>query len=81
MQGVKFIRKFKQLLNPLQVFDLGVGGPAEGYVLDCALGTECSLTSTSGHWPVFIHLEASHFIPGGGGYSIYSEVRDDHRIF
>ncbi|EDO40684.1 predicted protein, partial [Nematostella vectensis] len=29
-QGVKFIRKFKQLLNPLQVFDLGVGGPTNG---------------------------------------------------
>ncbi|XP_031554692.1 diacylglycerol kinase delta-like [Actinia tenebrosa] len=29
-QGVKFIRKFKQLLNPIQVFDLGVGGPQQG---------------------------------------------------
>ncbi|KAK3726917.1 hypothetical protein QZH41_016706 [Actinostola sp. cb2023] len=29
-QGVKFIRKFKQLVNPIQVFDLGVGGPQQG---------------------------------------------------
>ena len=31
-QGVKFIRKFKQLLNPLQVFDLAMGGPSKGWV-------------------------------------------------
>jgi diacylglycerol kinase (ATP) len=29
-QGVKFLRKFKQLLNPFQVFDLIHGGPVEG---------------------------------------------------
>lgn len=29
-QGVKFLRKFKQLLNPAQVFDLSFG-PAAGY--------------------------------------------------
>lgn len=31
-QGVKFLRKFKQLLNPAQVFDLSFG-PAAGYVI------------------------------------------------
>lgn len=30
-QGVKFLRKFKQLLNPAQVFDLMNGGPQLGY--------------------------------------------------
>lgn len=30
-QGVKFLRKFKQLLNPAQVFDLMNGGPELGY--------------------------------------------------
>ncbi|XP_037553333.1 diacylglycerol kinase delta-like, partial [Nematolebias whitei] len=29
-QGVKFLRKFKQLLNPAQVFDLMNGGPELG---------------------------------------------------
>ncbi|XP_078268774.1 diacylglycerol kinase eta [Rhinoraja longicauda] len=29
-QGVKFLRKFKQLLNPAQVFDLMMGGPHLG---------------------------------------------------
>ncbi|XP_064206522.1 diacylglycerol kinase delta-like isoform X2 [Anguilla rostrata] len=29
-QGVKFLRKFKQLLNPAQVFDLMNGGPQQG---------------------------------------------------
>ncbi|XP_078067355.1 diacylglycerol kinase eta-like isoform X1 [Mustelus asterias] len=29
-QGVKFLRKFKQLLNPAQVFDLMIGGPHLG---------------------------------------------------
>ncbi|XP_072914675.1 diacylglycerol kinase eta-like isoform X2 [Hemitrygon akajei] len=29
-QGVKFLRKFKQLLNPAQVFDLMIGGPRLG---------------------------------------------------
>jgi diacylglycerol kinase (ATP) len=29
-QGVKFLRKFKQLLNPFQVFDLIHGGPVVG---------------------------------------------------
>jgi len=29
-QGVKFVRKFKQLLNPIQVFDLALGGPSKG---------------------------------------------------
>jgi len=28
--GVKFLRKFKQLLNPAQVFDLMNGGPNPG---------------------------------------------------
>ncbi|CAB4017296.1 diacylglycerol kinase delta-like, partial [Paramuricea clavata] len=32
-QGVKFLRKFKQLLNPAQVFDLSFGGPAQGLKL------------------------------------------------
>ncbi|XP_067037295.1 diacylglycerol kinase delta-like isoform X1 [Acropora muricata] len=32
-QGVKFIRKFKQLLNPIQVFDLALGGPSKGLKL------------------------------------------------
>ncbi|KAJ7392786.1 hypothetical protein OS493_010445 [Desmophyllum pertusum] len=32
-QGVKFIRRFKQLLNPLQVFDLALGGPSKGLKL------------------------------------------------
>ena len=30
-QGVKFMRRFKQLLNPAQVFDLSVAGPKLGY--------------------------------------------------
>lgn len=29
-QGVKFLRRFKQLLNPAQVFDLINGGPHLG---------------------------------------------------
>ncbi|OWK04522.1 DGKD [Cervus elaphus hippelaphus] len=29
-QGVKFLRRFKQLLNPAQVFDLMNGGPHLG---------------------------------------------------
>ena len=29
-QGVKFLRRFKQLLNPFQVFDLIQGGPTLG---------------------------------------------------
>jgi diacylglycerol kinase (ATP) len=29
-QGVKFLRRFKQLLNPAQVFDLMNGGPGLG---------------------------------------------------
>ena len=29
-QGVKFLRRFKQLLNPAQVFDLIKGGPGPG---------------------------------------------------
>lgn len=29
-QGVKFLRRFKQLLNPAQVFDLMNGGPYLG---------------------------------------------------
>lgn len=33
-QGVKFLRRFKQLLNPAQVFDLINGGPGLGYVID-----------------------------------------------
>ncbi|XP_068687349.1 diacylglycerol kinase delta-like isoform X1 [Montipora foliosa] len=32
-QGVKFIRRFKQLLNPIQVFDLALGGPSKGLKL------------------------------------------------
>ncbi|XP_072126520.1 diacylglycerol kinase eta-like isoform X5 [Mobula birostris] len=32
-QGVKFLRKFKQLLNPAQVFDLMIGGPRLGLCL------------------------------------------------
>lgn len=32
-QGVKFVRKFKQLLNPIQVFDLALGGPSKGLKL------------------------------------------------
>ncbi|XP_067903986.1 diacylglycerol kinase eta isoform X2 [Heterodontus francisci] len=32
-QGVKFLRKFKQLLNPAQVFDLMIGGPHHGLCL------------------------------------------------
>ncbi|TSN12253.1 Diacylglycerol kinase eta [Bagarius yarrelli] len=31
-QGVKFLRKFKQLLNPAQVFDLMNGGPQLGFL-------------------------------------------------
>lgn len=31
-QGVKFMRRFKQLLNPAQVFDLSVAGPTLGWV-------------------------------------------------
>ena len=30
MQGVKMLWKFKQLLNPAQVFDLMTGGPKIG---------------------------------------------------
>lgn len=33
VQGVKMLWKFKQLLNPAQVFDLINGGPKMGYVL------------------------------------------------
>ena len=29
-QGVRFMRRFKQLLNPAQVFDLSVAGPTLG---------------------------------------------------
>lgn len=29
-QGIKFLRRFKQLLNPAQVFDLIKGGPGSG---------------------------------------------------
>ena len=29
-QGIKFLRRFKQLLNPAQVFDLIQGGPGPG---------------------------------------------------
>lgn len=29
-QGVKFLRRFKQLLNPAQVFDLILSGPRQG---------------------------------------------------
>ncbi|KAL0189291.1 hypothetical protein M9458_016390, partial [Cirrhinus mrigala] len=29
-QGVKFLRRFRQLLNPAQVFDLMNGGPQLG---------------------------------------------------
>ncbi|XP_032664900.1 LOW QUALITY PROTEIN: diacylglycerol kinase eta [Odontomachus brunneus] len=32
-QGIKFLRRFKQLLNPAQVFDLIKGGPAPGLKL------------------------------------------------
>ncbi|EDV28803.1 uncharacterized protein TRIADDRAFT_52046 [Trichoplax adhaerens] len=32
-QGVRFIRRFKQLLNPTQVYDLMVGGPSVGLSL------------------------------------------------
>lgn len=31
-QGVKFLKRFKQLLNPAQVFDLIVSGPHLGWV-------------------------------------------------
>lgn len=34
-QGVRFMRRFKQLLNPAQVFDLSVAGPTLGYVYTC----------------------------------------------
>lgn len=30
LQGVKMLRRFKQLLNPAQVFDLINGGPRMG---------------------------------------------------
>ena len=30
--GVKFLRRFKQILNPGQVFDLSHDGPTFGYV-------------------------------------------------
>lgn len=30
LQGVKFLRRFKQLLNPAQIFDLMNGGPHAG---------------------------------------------------
>ena len=33
-KGIKFLRKFKQLLNPFQVFDLIQDGPVPGYILD-----------------------------------------------
>lgn len=29
-QGIKFLRRFKQMLNPAQVFDLIVAGPGPG---------------------------------------------------
>ena len=29
-QGIRFMRRFKQLLNPAQVFDLSVAGPTLG---------------------------------------------------
>ena len=45
--GVKFLRRFKQLLNPAQVFDLMNGGPVPGYV--CALGTWFQVTQTYSH--------------------------------
>ena len=32
-QGVKLLEKFQKLVNPVQVFDLGSGGPAPGYSL------------------------------------------------
>ncbi|KFQ85620.1 Diacylglycerol kinase delta, partial [Phoenicopterus ruber ruber] len=34
-QGVKFLRKFKQFLNPAQVFDLMNGGPHLGWAPPC----------------------------------------------
>jgi len=41
-QGVKFLRRFKQLLNPAQVFDLVNGGPH--------LGWGYSSTCSHDHW-------------------------------
>lgn len=32
-QGIRFMRRFKQLLNPAQVFDLSVAGPALGVTM------------------------------------------------
>ena len=32
LQGVKMLRRFKQILNPAQVFDLIKGGPHMGYI-------------------------------------------------
>lgn len=40
-QGIKFLRRFKQLLNPAQVFDLIHGGPGLGY----ASTFQCSYAS------------------------------------
>jgi diacylglycerol kinase (ATP) len=31
-QGTKLLDGFRKLLNPIQVFDLGEGGPQPGYI-------------------------------------------------
>lgn len=41
-QGVKFLRRFRQLLNPAQVFDLMNGGPQLGWD-QCPLITRCNI--------------------------------------
>lgn len=42
-QGVKFLRRFKQLLNPAQVFDLMNGGPHLGWATRKWFGFSCGI--------------------------------------
>ena len=44
--GEKFLRRFKQILNPGQVFDIANTGPAVGYVC-------CISNLDSGSLPIF----------------------------
>ncbi|KAG7255217.1 LOW QUALITY PROTEIN: hypothetical protein CRUP_016836 [Coryphaenoides rupestris] len=50
-QGVKFLRKFKQLLNPAQVFDLMNGGPQLGASI-----STYTYTSISTYTSIYTHL-------------------------